>query len=103
MDNWKIVSRIAKVFGILFIVFTVLAAIISYELYTTMYSSAAPATFIAMSILTATLPYIVSAVLSFTVATLISRAIKPDIEKETETRRTQTEAKEEADLEKSIS
>ena len=102
MDNWKIINKIAKALGIVFIVFAGLAAVISYELYTTMYSSAAPATFIAMSILTATLPFIVSAVLSFTVAILIARAIKTDVEKEKEIQ-TETKAKQDADLEKTLS
>ena len=102
MDNWKIINKIAKAFGIVFIVFTGLAAIISYELYTTMYSSAAPASFIAMSILTATLPFIVSAVLSFTMVILVTRAIKADVEKETQVQ-TETKAKQVADLEKMLS
>jgi len=84
-------------------VFVVLSAAISYELYTTMYSSAAPTIFIEMSILTATLPFIVAAVLSFTVAILISRATKSEVEKEIETQKTETKAKQEAELDKVLS
>ena len=98
MDNWKIINKIAKAFGIVFIVFTGLAAITSYELNTIVYP-AAPASFIAMSILTATLPFIVSAVLSFTMVILVTRAIKADVEKETQVQ-TETKAKQVADLEK---
>ena len=46
MINWKIINKIALVFGIVFIVFTVLAAVINYELDKVLYSSAAPASFI---------------------------------------------------------
>jgi TRAP-type C4-dicarboxylate transport system permease small subunit len=87
------------VFGIVFIVFSGLAAIINYELYTTLYSSAAPATLFEMSILTAMLPFLVSAVLSFSVAALISRTIKSEAEKEKETQKTETKTKQEAELE----
>lgn len=69
-------------FGIIFIIFSAFAAIINYELDTTMYSSAAPALFIVMSLLTATLPYIVSAVLSFAVANITSKIEKPVPEKQ---------------------
>jgi len=68
MDNWKIINKIAKIFGIIFVVFSALAAVVNYELATTMYSSAAPAVFIALTVLTATIPFIASAALSFTVA-----------------------------------
>jgi TRAP-type C4-dicarboxylate transport system permease small subunit len=81
------------VFGIVFIVFSGLAAIINYELDTTLYSSAVPAIFIGLSVLTAMLPFIVSAVLSFAVAASISRTIKSKAEKETETQKTETQAK----------
>jgi hypothetical protein len=88
------------VFGIVFIIFSGLVAIINYELDMTLYTSAAPAIFIGLSILVAMLPFIVSAVLSFAMAAIISRTIKSKAEKETETQKTETKAKQEADLEK---
>ena len=97
------INKIAKIFGVIFIVFTGIAAIISYELNTTMYTSAAPAIFIAVNILTATLPFLVSAVLSFSALALISSAIKKEAEKETETQRSETEAKQEAEFDKTLS
>ena len=81
-------------FGIIFIVFSALAAIINYELDTTMYSAAAPATFIGLTVVTAMLPYIVLAVLSFTVAVITSKTTaKSAVEKEPE-----TQAKQEVDF-----
>jgi large-conductance mechanosensitive channel len=75
-------------------VFTGIAAVINYELNNLIYSSAAPASFIALSSLTAMLPFLVSAVLSFSVAALISRAIKTEAQKDKE-----TQTKQEAEIE----
>ncbi len=50
MDNWKIVNKIAKIFGIIFVVFSALVAIVNYELVTMMYSSPPPAVFIALNV-----------------------------------------------------
>ena len=69
-------------FGIIFVIFSAFAAIINYELVTTMYSSAVPALFIGMSLLTAMLPFIVSAVLSFAVANITSKIEKSVPEKQ---------------------
>jgi len=77
MDNWKIVNKIAKIFGYIFVVFSVLAAIVNYELVTMMYSSPPPASFIVLNILTATVPLIISAVLSFTVAIITAKSSEP--------------------------
>jgi hypothetical protein len=88
------------VFGIVFIVFSGLVAIINYELDTTLYTSAAPAIFIGLSILIAMLPFIISAVLSFAMAAFISHTIKSKAGKETETQKTETQAKQDANLEK---
>jgi hypothetical protein len=46
------------------------------------------------------LPFIISAVLSFAMAAIISRTIKSKAEKETETQNTETQVKQDADLEK---
>ncbi len=72
-------------FGVVFVVFSGLAAFINYELDTTLYSSAAPAIFIVLSVLTAMIPFIVSAVLSFAVAFITSNAAKSVAKKEPET------------------
>lgn len=98
------VNKIAYVSGIIFIIFSALSGIINYELDTVMYLSTAPAKLIETSVLTAMLPFIVSAVLSFAVAVLISRARNLEAEKETETletetQETETQTKEEIDFE----
>ncbi|MGA3289422.1 MAG: hypothetical protein ABSD42_04195 [Candidatus Bathyarchaeia archaeon] len=95
MNNWKIINKIAIVSGIVFIVFTVLAGVINYELNKILGQvEAIPTSYIETSILTAMLPFLVAAVLSFATAFLISRAIKSEAEKETE-----TQPKKDADLE----
>ena len=58
MNNWRIINKIAMVFGIIFIVFTVLAAVINYELDKVLYESAAPASLFTYSFLTAMLPFL---------------------------------------------
>jgi hypothetical protein len=77
MDNWKIVNKIAKIFGFIFVVFSAFAAIVNYELVVMMYSSPPPASFIVLNILTATVPFIVSAILSFTVAIITTKSSEP--------------------------
>ncbi len=84
MVNWRIISKIAFAFGLIFIVFTVLASFINYELDKLQYSSAAPASFIDYSIITAMLPYLVLAVLSFAVYALSSRTTESEAQKEPE-------------------
>lgn len=84
MVNWRIINKFALVSGIVFIVFTVLAGFINYEIDKLLYSSAAPASFIDYTILAAMLPFLVFAVLSFVVVALSSRAIKSEAEKEPE-------------------
>ena len=95
MVNWRIINKFALVSGIVFIVFTVLAGVINYELNKILGQvEAIPTSYIETSILTAMLPFLVAAVLSFATAFLISRAIKSEAEKETE-----TQPKKDADLE----
>ena len=103
MDYWKIISKIANVSGIVFVVFSGLAALINYEYFTTYYTSAAPVKLIEMGILMAMLPYVISAVISFAAAGLISRAMNSEAEKQTEMQKAEEEAKREADLEEGIS
>jgi hypothetical protein len=59
------------------VVFSALVAIVNYELVTMMYASPPPASFIVLNILTATIPFIISAVLSFTVATVAPKSSEP--------------------------
>ena len=84
MINWKIVNKFAIVFGIIFIVFTVLAAVFSYELNKVLYTSAAPSSLFYYSLLSAMLPYLLAAILSIVVAVLGSQAAKAAEEKEPE-------------------
>jgi hypothetical protein len=86
MDTWKIVHKIANIFGIIFVVFIAVVAIVSYEMTTMMYLSPPPAAYIGLTIVTAVIPYIVAAVLSFTVAfATAAKASQPTEEKEPET------------------
>jgi len=68
------------------VVFSALVAIVDYELTTIMYSSAAPAIFIALTILTATIPFIVAAAISFTVAFITAKSSEPATERESESK-----------------
>lgn len=91
MNNWRIINKIALVFGIVFVVFTVLAAVINYELDKLSYSSLAPASFFYYSFITAMLPYLVFAVLSFVVYALTLRTIKSEAETEPEAQEKETQ------------
>ncbi len=92
MNNWKIVNRIAFALGIMFIVFSAIVAVVTYELDTLMYTSAAPAKFIDMSVLSAALPYIVAAVISFLVQIFTSSAASPEAGSQADEARAQQEA-----------
>jgi large-conductance mechanosensitive channel len=91
MVNWKIINKFAVVSGIVFIVFTVLAGFINYQIDKLAYTSAAPANFIDYTIFAAMLPFLVFAVLSFVVAALSSQAAKSAAEKEPEAQKTKTQ------------
>jgi hypothetical protein len=81
MNNWKIISKISVIFSIIFIVFAAIAAIINYQSLIIQYSMV-PTNFITVSILSAMLPFILFAVLSFVVAAIGSRAAKEKAENE---------------------
>ena len=81
MNNWKIISKIAVIFSIVFIVFAVVSAIINYQSLIIQYSMV-PTSFIILSILSTMLPFILFAVLSFVVAAIGSRAAKEKAENE---------------------
>jgi Na+/proline symporter len=74
LENWKVISRIAKGFGIVFVIFAAVAAFISYEDSTYRYVTTPPIGFVQVSILEAMLPFLTLAVLSFVVAGVTSRA-----------------------------
>jgi len=100
MDNWKIISKIAWASGIVFIVFTVLAAVLNYELSKVLYEAAAPASLFTYTYLTAMLPFLVAVVLSFVVAVFSSQAAKSAGEKEPEAQEKPThEAETQPDVE----
>ena len=62
--------------GVVFVVFAGLAAAMTYEYDKLAYTSALPSNFIATAIITSMLPYIASAVVSLTVAGIISRSLR---------------------------
>ena len=99
IDSWKIVKRIALVFGIVFIVFAGIAAVVNYELDTVLYVATAPAKLIDMSVLTAALPFIVAAVLSFMVEILSSSAISSEAKSQEAEAQAKQEAEEHAQRE----
>ncbi len=75
MNNWKNISQIAVIFSIVFIIFAVVTAIINYQ-GITLYSPLAPTSYVLINIISAMLPFILFAVLSFVVAAIGSRAAK---------------------------
>jgi hypothetical protein len=80
MKNLKIIGKIATGFGIIFAVFAAFAALLEYETLFYQYGNTAPAGFIQVVILTAMLPFLMLAVLSFLVAAITRRAPKESIE-----------------------
>jgi len=68
VNNWKIVSQIALYFGIVFIVFAIFAALITFEIDSLEYGSNAPQGFIEVSALASMLVFLLFAALSFIVA-----------------------------------
>jgi hypothetical protein len=83
MENWKIIGQIAAVFGIVFVVFAAFAAILEYEVLSYTYGNIAPSGYIQVSILTAMLPFLMLAILSFVVSALAKRGfVKENIMEE---------------------
>ncbi len=93
VNNWKIVGNIATCFGIAFVVYAALNAIITYEGIAVQYDiTAVPASFVQISILNAMMPFLLYAVLSFLVVAFASRAGKETPEaKEEELRDEETQ------------
>jgi mannitol-specific phosphotransferase system IIBC component len=100
MNNWRIINKIAFVFGLVLIVFTALAAFINYEFDRSYYTSAAPAGITIYSILAAMLPFLLAAVFSFVVYALTLHAAKSVAEKEPEAQKKKTQEQETQEAEK---
>ena len=81
MNNWRIVGKIAMGFGIVFVVFAVFAAVITYNglNLTPGYYSANQ---IQLAVLSTMLEYLLFAALSFVAAGFSLRAGKENLEKE---------------------
>lgn len=76
-----------------FVVFAVLAGLLSYELNHLMYTSAAPSSLFEYEIAIAMLPYLLAAVILFILANVCGQAIKSAINEETETKESKTQQK----------
>ena len=68
----------------MFAVFTVIVAILNYQIDSLLYTSAVPKNFVLFSIVAAMIPYLISTVLSFVVAAFVSSAARSTDKKETE-------------------
>jgi len=82
INNFTIFKKISLWFGVIFIIFTVLAGVINYLYNHVVYTSSAPASLFIYSVLTAILPYLLAAVISFVTFALISKEQKPPVVKE---------------------
>jgi len=84
-------NKIAPIFGIVFIVFSVFTGTVNYELNKIQYPGA-PTNFLEVSIVWAMIPYLLLAVLSFVAAYLTSQEKKSaETEMPSEVRTTPTE------------
>jgi TRAP-type C4-dicarboxylate transport system permease small subunit len=101
MGNWKIVNRIAFALGIVFIVFSGIAAIVNYELNTMLYVSA-PAKFFDISVLAAALPFVAAAVISFVVQILTATAASPEAVPQADEAQARQEAEKKAQQEAEV-
>ena len=81
--NIKTVGQIASIFGIIFIVFAVIAAIVNYQgLTLSNPGSSLSLQVLQYYILNAMIPYLLYAALSFTVAGVIMRSTREPVEPE---------------------
>ena len=95
-----IFKKISLWFGVIFIVFTVLAGVTNYEYNIVVYSSAAPATLFIYSVLIAILPYLLATIISFVMFALISKEHKTAVEEEPKPKEPETQEIEKLFLEK---
>jgi hypothetical protein len=98
MNNQKIVGKIATAFGVAFAVFAALTAILNYEAIAIQYKigTDVPASYVIVGILSAMLPFMLFAALSFIVASVISRAEKAPVKIEETQEEQATETKPQA-------
>jgi len=96
MNSWKIVGNIATAFGVAFAVFAALTGVLNYEAISIQYGTNVPAGYVTVSILLNMLPFLLFAVLSFTVALVTIRAEKALIKIEETNEEQATETKPEA-------
>lgn len=85
MNNWRAISQIAVIFGIVSIIFAAISAFLNYHSLTLQYQSFAPIEFIQVNVLSAMLPFLLFAVLSFVVAAVGARTTKETADKEAAT------------------
>jgi hypothetical protein len=78
-------------FGVIFIVFTVLAGVTNYEYNIVIYSSEAPASLFIYIVLIAILPYLLATVISFVMFALISKEHKTAVEEEPKLKEPETQ------------
>jgi hypothetical protein len=93
MNNRKIVGKIAAAFGVAFVVFAALTAILNYLAISIQYGTDVPAGYVIVSILSNMLPFLLFAALSFIVALVISRAEKTPVKNEETLEEQATETK----------
>jgi hypothetical protein len=73
--NWKIVSKIATAAGLISIVFTVISAILTYNLIA-ITTFQPPMDYVQMTLLSEMRPYLFYTVVAFTVSAFASRSAK---------------------------
>jgi hypothetical protein len=77
MDNWRIIGKIASLFGIISVIFAAFAGLLNFELNTYLYP---PVTgFQILSVLEAMLPFLFVAVFSFALSGIVRANLKEKI------------------------
>ena len=82
MNNWKVISQIASMSGIVFIIFAAVNAVVTYESIILSYSMFVPTSFIIVSVFSSMIPYLMLAVISFIIAIKGAHAAKEEPIKE---------------------
>ncbi len=77
--NVRIIAQIASIVGVVSVVFAALAAIVSYGGITAQYGTV-PVSILQYSLFNSMIPYLFFAVLAFTVAGVISRSSRENVE-----------------------
>jgi len=77
MNNWKVVSQITSLSGIVLIIFSVITAILNYQAIIIQYSTLyVPMSYFIISIISSMLPYLMLTFIAFITAIISSRAAK---------------------------